>query len=61
MATQLRCKGDLFGIISDDHTTIEVKCHRKGCGYQRGVVVLHTISLDTGEVVETKRFREPRP
>lgn len=59
MATELRCEGNLFGVISDDHQTIEVKCKRRKCGAAPGVVVLHTISLSSGDVTETKRFREP--
>lgn len=60
MSTQLRCEGDLYGILNDDHTAIEVKCHQRRCGYRKGIVVLHTISLTTGKVIETKRFREPQ-
>lgn len=59
MGIQLRCEGNLYGVLSDDLTTIEVKCKRRRCGAAQGVIVLHTISLETGEVVETKRFREP--
>ncbi len=60
MATELRCEGNLYGILSDDHKTIEVRCKRSRCGAAPGVVVLHTISLSSGEVTDTKRFREPR-
>lgn len=60
MATELRCEGNLYGILSDDHQTIEVRCKRRGCGAAPGVVVLHTILLSSGEVADTKRFREPR-
>lgn len=59
MATQLRCEGMLFGVISDDHKTIEVKCKRRGCGAEAGSIVLHTLSLETGQVVSTRRFKEP--
>lgn len=61
MSTQLRCEGDLFGILSDDHQTLEVKCKRRKCGARPGVVVLHTISLATGQVVQTQQFRDPNP
>ena len=59
MSIHLRCEGTLFGIISDDGTTIEVKCKRRKCGAQPGVVILHTLSLQTGQVIQTKRFSEP--
>jgi len=60
MATQLRCEGTMFGILSDDRQTLEVKCKRRSCGAEKGSVILHTISLDTGQVVKTERFAEPR-
>lgn len=60
MTIQLRCEGTLYGVISDDHKTIEVKCKRRSCGYASGVIVLHTLSLETGQVTSTRRFREPQ-
>jgi len=59
MAIELRCDGTLHGILSDDRTTLEVKCKRRACGHERGTVVLHTISLETGRVINTQRFSEP--
>lgn len=59
MATQLRCDGTLYGVISDDLQTIEVKCKRRSCGAERGVIILHTLSIKTGQVISTRRFKEP--
>ena len=59
MTTQLRCEGNLYGIISDDAKTIEVKCKRRKCGAKPGIIVLHTLSLETGKEVTTRRFRDP--
>jgi len=59
MATELRCKGTLFGVVSDDLKTIEVKCKRRKCGYAPGMVIIHTLSLETGEEINTQRFSEP--
>lgn len=59
MATELRCNGTLFGIISDDGTSIEVKCNRRRCGHAPGLVVLHTLSLSTGKVIHTRVFADP--
>lgn len=59
MAIELRCDGDLYGILSDDGQTLEVKCKRRKCGAWPGVVILHTLSLRTGQVLETNRFAEP--
>lgn len=60
MTVQLRCDGTLFGLLSDDRTTVEVKCKRRKCGYAAGIIILHTLSLETGQVISTKRFREPQ-
>jgi len=59
MATHLRCEGNLYGVLSDDGTELEVRCKRRKCGASRGVIVLHTISLASGQVTKTKRFAEP--
>lgn len=62
MSKQLRCDGTLHGIVSDDATgTLERPCKHYRCGYVKGIIILHTFSLDTGQVVQTKRFREPQP
>lgn len=59
MAIELRCGGTLHGIVTDDGQHLEVKCKRRSCGAKKGVVVLHTISLTTGKVTHTRRFKEP--
>lgn len=60
MTTELRCEGTLHAVLSDDHQTLEVKCNRRKCGAGPGIVILHTIRLSDGEVVNTQRFSEPR-
>jgi len=59
MTIKLRCDGTLYGVVSDDHQTIEVRCTRRKCGHEAGVIVLHTLSIETGKVLNTRRFREP--
>lgn len=59
MTTELRCKGNLYGIVSDDLKTIEVRCKRRACGAQPGIIVLHTLSLETGQELSTRRFKDP--
>jgi len=49
----------MYGILSDDRQSLEVKCKRRSCGAGKGIIILHTISLDTGQVVKTERFAEP--
>jgi len=61
MTIQLRCEGTLYGVLSDDHQFLEVKCKRRRCGYAPGVVILHTLSIETGQVISTRRFKEPSP
>jgi len=61
MVEQLRCEGTLHGVLSDDHMALEVKCHHRRCGYAKGIIVLHTFDLATGQLVQTRRFREPQP
>lgn len=59
MATiELRCEGTLHGRLTDDRW-LEVKCKRRACGYVKGTVVLHTIDIQTGEVVKTDRYADP--
>ena len=38
---------------------VEVKCRSARCGAGSGVVVLHRFHPVSGELVETKRFRDP--
>lgn len=55
---ELRCaSGILHGIISDGF--IEHTCKSRRCGKKPGVVVLHRFSVETGELVETLRFKDP--
>ena len=63
MQIPIRCSHDLYGVFDDDTKTLEVKCKRRRCGAQPGVVVLHKISLlegQVGKVVSTKRFADPK-
>lgn len=60
MATvSLRCNTDLYGLLTDGRW-LEVKCKRRACGFKKGLVVLHTIDITTGEVSYTKIFTDPR-
>lgn len=54
----LRCDGTLHGRLTDERW-LEVKCKRRSCGFVKGMVILHTIDIITGEVVKTDRFSEP--
>jgi hypothetical protein len=53
----LRCPSKKHGEVAD--LIIEVKCSSRFCGASRGVVVIHRFNAQTGEPVETLRFKDP--
>lgn len=55
----LRCGTTLHGRLTDNRW-LEVKCNRRACGYVKGMILLHTIDITTGEVTKTRRFAEPK-
>ncbi len=59
MMTELRCGGTMHGKLDIVDDKLEVKCGRRSCGARRGVVVLHTFDLTTGNLVGTRRFADP--
>lgn len=60
---QLRCRSQLHGIVKkypDGKVLFEVRCKNKLCCPRRsGIIVLHYINVDTGELDHTKKFRDP--
>lgn len=60
---QLRCKSKLQGIIKEKPNgtrVLEVRCKDKWCADRRaGEVVLHEFDLESGKLVNTKRYRDP--
>ena len=58
MTVELRCPSKLHGIVVEDDV-IEVACTSRFCGYEKGVVVRHRIRISTGEVLSTRKFKEP--
>jgi hypothetical protein len=54
----LRCGAKKHGVLDDD--VIEVKCDSRFCGAGPGMIVLHRFSASTGELVETRQFKDPR-
>jgi hypothetical protein len=53
----LRCPNKKHGEVTD--SSIEIKCSSRFCGAERGVVVIHRFNAQTGELVETLRFKDP--
>lgn len=54
---EIRCENGIkFGEVVDG--ILEVKCRSSRCGHSAGVVVIHRFSLETGDFLETKRFKD---
>lgn len=58
MSHELRCDYKLHGIIVEEGV-MEVRCGSEFCGSKGGVVVLHRFDVATGELIDTKRFKDP--
>lgn len=54
----IRCEHALHGRLTDDGL-LEVACRSRWCGVKAGVVVLHRFKPETGELVETLKFKAP--
>lgn len=54
---EMRCEHKLHGVVIADGL-VEVKCKSALCGAEPGVVVLHRFDAMTGELVETKKFKD---
>lgn len=55
---ELRCPSRIHGKIVDGR--FEVKCASKHCGKGNGIVVYHYFNLFTGDLIETRRFQDPK-
>lgn len=55
---ELRCEGKLHGELHEEW--LEVKCNSRWCGARKGTVVIHRFDRDTGKLLETLKFRDPR-
>jgi len=59
MATKfLRCSSRLHGVVVESGR-LEIKCKSPRCGAAKGIVVLHYFDLQSGEMVDTKRYQDP--
>lgn len=57
---ELRCNNRMHGVILEDGI-LEVKCGNNLCGARSGVIVLHRFDLNSGELIDTKKFSDPKP
>jgi hypothetical protein len=55
---ELRCQNKKHGEMTSDGL-LEVSCDSRFCGKEPGVVVLHRFKPETGELVETLKFKAP--
>jgi hypothetical protein len=53
---EMRCGHKLHGVISGDY--LEVKCSSSFCGAKPGVVVIHRFNSKSGDLVDTKQYRD---
>ena len=54
----LHCGNKLHGRLLEDGL-LEVACKSRWCGSEAGVIVLHRFKPETGELVETLKFKAP--
>lgn len=57
MATELRCGKRLHGVLTDDGI-LEVSCRSALCGHVEGVVVIHRFDAKSGELIDTKKYKD---
>lgn len=57
MNVELRCDKRLHGVLTDDGV-LEIACRSALCGHEPGVLVIHRFNGDTGELIDTKRYRD---
>ena len=56
----LRCEsGKKFAELVEPGV-IEVRCTDRYCGATKGVIVLHRFDANTGEMIGTKKYRDPQ-
>ncbi len=58
MTIELRCDKRLHGVLTDDGV-IEVSCRSALCGHRDGTVVIHRFDAKTGELIDTKYYKDP--
>jgi hypothetical protein len=58
MGVELRCDKRLHGVLTDDGI-LEVSCRSALCGHVDGTVVIHRFDVNTGELIDTKMYKDP--
>lgn len=47
----------LHGVLTDDGV-LEISCRSALCGHRDGAVVIHRFDTKTGELLDTKRYKD---
>jgi hypothetical protein len=55
----LHCGNKLHGRLLEDGL-LEINCDSRFCGKEPGIVVLHRFKPETGELVETLKYKAPQ-
>ena len=58
MAVELRCDKRLHGVLTDEGV-LEISCRSALCGHRNGVVVIHQFDPVTGELLDTRYYKDP--
>lgn len=58
---ELRCTGGkLHGVLLEHEGLIEFKCRSIRCGANSDTTVMHYFNSQTGELVSTKKYSDPK-
>lgn len=57
MSVELRCGKRLHGILTEDGV-LEISCRSALCGHVDGTVVIHRFDAVTGNLIETKLYKD---
>lgn len=55
---ELRCPAVKHAELTETGL-VEVSCRSRWCGKKPGIVILHRFNAETGELVETLKFKAP--
>lgn len=58
MGVELRCGKRLHGVLTDDGV-LEVSCRSALCGHIDGAVVIHRFDVETGQLLDTRKYKDP--
>lgn len=56
--SEIRCENKMHGELVEGF--LEIKCRSSFCGSGPGIVVIHRFDVESGKLVETNRYRDPR-